>query len=724
MRSILLRRWRLVAAFAAAASLLAVTSPVSSVSSVSSVSPSGTKLIALDGVFKPFQYRQALANVDSLPFDGVAISLQTSFQPFFATGINTSGQAQDRLDLDEIGAARLQDSFALIWATPPQDSWNWFDDAAWAQTETNLREVAKMVKQYKLKGVMFDPEPYENRLLWGYNKQTLPAAKPSFAEYQAKVFVRGARFMQVLEQEAPGLIVMTTRLFTDSVDTQGQPFSNAQLQDSDYYGLVPAFGAGMIHGATDSSIIIDGNERSYDYAVANDFQKANAEIASLRSFADPADRARYDRVLQPSHSVYPDGVRAINDSRFLGFYLRSQPLGAASLSTALNVIADNTRNALEKSKSYAWVYLESERLATVSPSSEVVQAIARGKAAAGTQQTPFTDQTVATNGRTAYINKSSLSGTMTAQNGGPLELVSVQTSDNRMGCVHSVAGQYFVCQGFSGWSGTLTPVLAGYRFDPPSRPVTNLVGNLPGFGFVAIPDSTVTTLSPTTVTPTTVAPTTLKPTTVTPTTVAPTTLKPTTLAPTTVKPTTIAPTTIAPTTIAPTTIAPTTIALTTPGSITRERWNRIQGYSVANIPLNRAPDVVGTLTSFDAPVNDGDNYGQRIRGYLTAPKTGTYRFWIAGDDSAQLFLSTDSSTANKNQIAYLNSWTPWRVFNRYSTQRSAAISLVAGQRYYIEALMKEARGGDNLTVAWSPPGYSENAPAEMAVPGWVLSPIR
>jgi hypothetical protein len=145
---------------------------------------------------------------------------------------------------------------------------------------------------------------------------------------------------------------------------------------------------------------------------------------------------------------------------------------------------------------------------------------------------------------------------------------------------------------------------------------------------------------------------------------------------------------------------------------------------VANIPLNRAPDVVGTLTSFDAPVNDGDNYGQRIRGYLTAPKTGTYRFWIAGDDSAQLFLSTDSSTANKNQIAYLNSWTPWRVFNRYSTQRSAAISLVAGQRYYIEALMKEARGGDNLTVAWSPPGYSENAPAELAVPGWVLSPIR
>ena len=34
------------------------------------------------------------------------------------------------------------------------------------------------------------------------------------------------------------------------------------------------------------------------------------------------------------------------------------------------------------------------------------------------------------------------------------------------------------------------------------------------------------------------------------------------------------------------------------------------------------------------------------------------------------------------------------------------ISLEAGQRYYIEALMKESNGGDNLAVAWSGPGIS------------------
>ncbi len=711
------RPWRRLAVGGLLASLFLANSPFltndSIASAVSPPSATGTKLIVLNGVLKPFRYREILQNVDALPFDGVTLALQTSFQPFFAAGVNTVAQPGERIDLAAIGSERLKDSFALIWATPPENQWNWFDDAAWAQTESNLREIAKMVKQYGMKGVFFDPEPYDDRLLWGYNRQTLPTNRPTFAEYSAKLFERGTRFMQVLEEEAPGLTVMTTRLFTDALTAQGQPVSVADLRDSDYYGLVPSFAAGMVRGSTSTSTIIEGNERGYEYGVASDFDKGNADIAGARTLANEADRPRYDRVVQAGHPIYPDGMLATTDARFFGFYLRSDPFVAAQRATSLNLISDNTRNALEKSRKYAWVYLEDD-LSTLSASSDVMQAVAAGKAAAGTSRAPFTDQVVASNGRSAFLNASSLSGTMTTESGPSVGLVKINPSDNRMTCEHSVSGQYFTCKGFSGWTGTITPVKVGFRFDPPSREVTNLVGNKPGFGMIAVPDLSMTTTQPiSTTTTTTTTTTTLAPTTVRPTTAT------TTLAPTTVRPTT------ATTTLAPTTVRPTTTQPVTPtGSITRERWNRILGYSISDIPLNRRPDITSSLTSFDAQVNDGSNYGQRISGYLTAPKTGEYRFWIAGDDAAQLSLSTDSSPANKVRIAYLNSWTPWRVFNRYPTQRSASISLVAGQRYYIEALMKEARGGDNLTVAWSPPGYSVDAPAELALPGWVLSPIR
>jgi hypothetical protein len=74
-------------------------------------------------------------------------------------------------------------------------------------------------------------------------------------------------------------------------------------------------------------------------------------------------------------------------------------------------------------------------------------------------------------------------------------------------------------------------------------------------------------------------------------------------------------------------------------------------------------------------------------------------------------------------IATVLDWTDSRQWNKYSTQKSsAAIPLDAGHRYYVEALQKEAGGGDNLAVGWAKPGESTSAPSEV-IPGSVLSPF-
>lgn len=159
------------------------------------------------------------------------------------------------------------------------------------------------------------------------------------------------------------------------------------------------------------------------------------------------------------------------------------------------------------------------------------------------------------------------------------------------------------------------------------------------------------------------------------------------------------------------------------GSITRELWNGVTGNTVASIPVNSTPSSTTTLNRFEAPSNVGNNYGQRIRGTLTAPTSGWYRFWIAGDDHVELNLSTDASAGNKTRIAYHNGWTSSQQWNKYGTQKSNGVYLNAGSEYYIEALMKESGGGDNLAVGWAKPGQGTNAPSEV-IPGSVLSPAN
>lgn len=90
--------------------------------------------------------------------------------------------------------------------------------------------------------------------------------------------------------------------------------------------------------------------------------------------------------------------------------------------------------------------------------------------------------------------------------------------------------------------------------------------------------------------------------------------------------------------------------------------------------------------------------------------SGNYRFYLSSDDGAELWLSTDASTANKVKIINHPNPVGLRVYDL----SSANIPLVAGQKYYLEILQKEAGGGDHVSVAWQLPG--EPAPTSGSAP--------
>jgi ELWxxDGT repeat protein len=153
------------------------------------------------------------------------------------------------------------------------------------------------------------------------------------------------------------------------------------------------------------------------------------------------------------------------------------------------------------------------------------------------------------------------------------------------------------------------------------------------------------------------------------------------------------------------------------GSILREYWSNVTG-TIANIPTGKVPTSSTQLSSFEAPSNVADNYGQRVRGYICAPASGNYTFYIAGDDNSELYLSTDEEAENKRLIASVIGWTSTREWTKYPSQKSVTIALEAGRKYYIEALHKEVAGGDRLAVGWVKPGGA----AIEVIPGAVLSP--
>lgn len=193
------------------------------------------------------------------------------------------------------------------------------------------------------------------------------------------------------------------------------------------------------------------------------------------------------------------------------------------------------------------------------------------------------------------------------------------------------------------------------------------------------------------------------------------------------------------------------------GFITGKAFTGITGTAVANLTnATKFPDSADTEMFlpyfewnatgdiFTQAGNWADNYGTQIRGYFYPPASGDYVFYLAADDNASLYLSTNSNPANKKLIAQETSYSGVReylssanstVASKDSSQFAATewpikdpslggakITLQANQPYYIEALAKDGTGGDHLSAAVMDPNFAIDS--SLPIPGQYLSSDR
>ncbi len=142
-------------------------------------------------------------------------------------------------------------------------------------------------------------------------------------------------------------------------------------------------------------------------------------------------------------------------------------------------------------------------------------------------------------------------------------------------------------------------------------------------------------------------------------------------------------------------------------------WQRTAARAVGRrrCDFSKPPARKAILSAaLETPVQLATNFSARIRGWLIAPQTGEYIFSVANAAESELWLSTDTSPTNAAEIVVVDNFTPYRKWPHINESDSAAINLVAGQKYYFEIRQWQPAGSTQLRVRWQLPDGTCESP--------------
>jgi hypothetical protein len=156
------------------------------------------------------------------------------------------------------------------------------------------------------------------------------------------------------------------------------------------------------------------------------------------------------------------------------------------------------------------------------------------------------------------------------------------------------------------------------------------------------------------------------------------------------------------------------------GGILHFQWSNVAGTGISNIPQTTTPNFAETINSLQLSPSVTGNVANLVRGYVVAPQTGSYTFWVCGNSSATLQLSTSNDPTARVTTASLTGGSGYLEWNKKASQKSKPITLTAGQKYFIQVMQKQGTGPSYLAVGWTLP----NGQVEAPIPGSRLIPYK
>ena len=142
--------------------------------------------------------------------------------------------------------------------------------------------------------------------------------KYSYYEYYAQVRKRGSQFIEAIQQEFPGAVILSLREFSDFLTAS--LFSQKVLPATDlatakdklkraWWGLHLPFTLGIMGAIHENIKFIDGNEEAYYYTSAIEYYKVRKELEDdTRSLIPPGLHRKFKANYQIGHAISTDYI--------------------------------------------------------------------------------------------------------------------------------------------------------------------------------------------------------------------------------------------------------------------------------------------------------------------------------------------------------------------------------------------------------------------------------
>lgn len=189
-------------------------------------------------------------------------------------------------DLKATEFKRFSHNFLRFNTTPAKI--DWFDDHS--AVVANARLAARLAREGKARGILFDIEQYEGQL-FNYKKQR-DAKTKSWEVYAAQARLRGREVMAAFQEGYPDLTVFLTYGYCLPWRQAGE--RKERIPEADY-GLLAPFVDGLFDAARGKAVIVDGHELSYGYREPEQFDRAARAMREdvLAIAADPAQYRKH-----------------------------------------------------------------------------------------------------------------------------------------------------------------------------------------------------------------------------------------------------------------------------------------------------------------------------------------------------------------------------------------------------------------------------------------------
>jgi hypothetical protein len=295
-----------------------------------------------------------VAQMERTPFDGTVFHVDyTKPNGTRARFMNecwsarTFTEAELKPAIDELTStkfSRFTDNF-LRFNVVPGDV-DWFDDAGFAAIVSNARLAARIARQGRSVGILFDIEQY-NAPLFEYAKQR-DAKTRSWEEYAAQTRKRGREVMAAF-QHGCGRDLKVMLTFGYSLPLSELRERDVSKLSTVSYGLLAPFLDGMFDAADPDTRIIDGFEISYGF---KDRQQFVGGLHTMRELVLPivgAPHEKYARNFEAAFGLWMD------------YDWRKKSWDTADFTKnhfTPDAFERSLRHALEQTDEYVWVYTE------------------------------------------------------------------------------------------------------------------------------------------------------------------------------------------------------------------------------------------------------------------------------------------------------------------------------------------------------------------------------